>query len=337
MEYGLLRATFLQTFDGDYYMFGVRRQVRDSLANVITMVVQAITDVIGRAPLIRTQTNRSAYLHIDQTLLVTVEDTADTAIDMWCVADRSIHVSGYAGQAHILGLREKVQTIADESLFIPNITWHYVDKSGCRDTHSVQFSQPKPAHDEFYPWISGGVIDYFDRFMASQENILILLGETGTGKTSFIRNLIWHTRWNAAFTFDEQLLGADDLFVDFLTDDDKLLIVEDADLFLTSREHDGNRMMARFLNVSDGLLQSDRIKKIIFTANLTQPSRIDNALLREGRCFDCMVFRPLNYLEAIDAAEKAGIAPPGVDRDYTLAQLFAKQRRRVVPVFGITK
>jgi hypothetical protein len=118
-------------------------------------------------------------------------------------------------------------------------------------------------------------------------------------------------------------------------DEEELLVIEDADLFLTNRKRYRNDMMARFLNVSDGLFKTSKVKKLIFTANLTQPQQIDNALLREGRCFDCVVFRALSYHEAVHATESAGIAPPKEARDYTLAQLFAAKKRPVFPGFGI--
>jgi len=334
LEYALARTAFLSSLDADCVTFGIQRSLRDTFAHVIDMVVSVVTEVLGSRPRVSTLSRSLAFLQIDRTIFVKVEDYSRTARDMWSVADRNIYVSGYGNENQIKALRQKLGEIADQDFRVPKIIWHYIASHGQRSTATIQFSQPKPVQDEYYPWITSGVADYYDRFMQSEENILVLLGETGTGKTSFIRNLIWYSRWDAAFTYDEKLLSADDMFVEFLTNDVELMIVEDADLFLTNREHDGNKMMARFLNIGDGLFKSDRTKKIIFTANLTQPARIDNALLREGRCFDCMMFRPLSWNEATRAAAVAAISPPAESgRDYTLAQLFAT-RRRTVQGFG---
>jgi hypothetical protein len=189
--------------------------------------------------------------------------------------------------------------------------------------------------DAFYPWVEDGLSAYFDRFAASDDVVLVLLGEPGTGKTSFIRHLLWHLRWNCAVTYDEQLLRKDDLFVNFITNnEDQVMVVEDADVFLTSRERDHNDMMARFLNVSDGLYKTWRVKKLIFTGNITQASNIDQALLREGRCFDCLMFRPLRFAEAVQAAQAAEIAVPTEQRDHTLAQLFARKQRQKTARIG---
>jgi hypothetical protein len=334
LEYALARTAFLGSSDAGCVTFGIQRSLRDTFAHVIEMVSDVVMETIGISPRVWTLSRSLAYLRIDRTVLVKIEDSSRTTRDMWSVADRTIHVSGYGAAEQIKALREKLTQISDQDFRLPKVIWNYIGSHGHRQCASVQFSEPKPIHNEYYPWIAAGVTDYFDKFMRSEESILVLLGETGTGKTSFIRNLIWYSRWDAAFTYDEKLLASDDMYVEFLTNDVELMVIEDADLFLTNRQHDGNRMMARFLNISDGLFKTDRTKKMIFTANLTQPERIDNALLREGRCFDCMLFRPLTWDEARCAAAAAAISPPTESgRTYTLAQLFAR-RRRIVPTFG---
>lgn len=45
-------------------------------------------------------------------------------------------------------------------------------------------------HDEFYPFIQGGVTNLMRQFIASEENCMIWYGDPGTGKTSAIRAMI---------------------------------------------------------------------------------------------------------------------------------------------------
>ena len=164
--------------------------------------------------------------------------------------------------------------------------------------------------------------DYFRRYLASQMTILVLLGEAGTAKTSFIRSMIWRHSLNTMFTYDEGLLTSDAMFAEFIVGDMNLLIIEDADVFLKSRQHDGNRVMSKFLNIGDGLASNHR-KKIIFTANIVDPAQIDSALIRPGRTFDCLSFRRLTHGEALAAAKVIGTVLPSEQREYSLAELFA--------------
>jgi len=101
-----------------------------------------------------------------------------------------------------------------------------------------------------------------------------------------------------------------------------VLIVEDADVLLSSRERAGNKIISRFLNVSDGLLQFAH-KKIIFTTNLNDFSTVDPALLRPGRCFGNIHARSLTHAEATIACAAIGRDMPSEDKqEYTLAELY---------------
>jgi hypothetical protein len=336
-EASLAVSAFQHAFAGDLYTFGLNGTARESLVNILKLIIDKTTGIFGKKPLLTCLDDITALLLIENRLLLTVRDESSGSVgDIWVVASRTLSVNGYGSEADIQASRDILSAMLEAlDQRLPTIRWHY-EKRGSQTTRAIPFEKPKAAYDEFYPWITDGLTGYIDRFAASEDAVLVLLGEPGSGKTSFIRQLIWRTGWNCAVTYDEKLLGSDNLFVDYMTnDDEELLVVEDADLFLTSRERDRNDMMARFLNVSDGLFKTSKVKKLVFTANLTQPQQIDNALLREGRCFDCAVFRALTYPEAVRAAEKAGMAPPKDARDYTLAQLFAAKKRPVFPGFGI--
>ena len=149
--------------------------------------------------------------------------------------------------------------------------------------------------DAFYPALraGGGLIPYYDRYMQSDSNILVLIGPPGTGKTSFIRGLLSHAGSDAIISYDTGILSDDEIFADFMSETERFMVLEDADTFLASRGKGGNTIMHKFLNVGDGLL-STKGKKIVFSTNLPSVRDIDEALLRPGRCFDILRFDRLS-------------------------------------------
>jgi hypothetical protein len=151
---------------------------------------------------------------------------------------------------------------------------------------------------EFYPALESHELEaYYDSYLASDSNVLILLGPPGTGKTSFLRGLLHHAQADALISYDPDILRDDEIFADFMSGQERFMILEDADSFLASRSKSGNTVMHKFLNVGDGLL-STKGKKIVFTTNLPSIRDIDDALMRPGRCFDVLRFAKLTPDEA---------------------------------------
>lgn len=182
----------------------------------------------------------------------------------------------------------------------------------------------RPAIESAYPWIQKPLANYMDDYLDSQASVLILIGPPGTGKTTFIKNLIHRSGSNAKVAYDEKVMMDDGLFANFIDGDARFLIMEDADAFLQARS-DGNTMMHKFLNVSDGLI-SAADKKLVFSTNLPNITDIDSALMRPGRCFDIVEFRPLTRDEAQGVINDTGkgLLPAG-KQEVTLAEIFSQQ------------
>ena len=174
-----------------------------------------------------------------------------------------------------------------------------------------------------YPFLDEPLTEYYDRYMQSNANILLLIGPPGTGKTTFIRGLLSHTNSSAIVTYDATILEKDYVFAKFIEDETDVMVLEDSDTFLKARS-DGNTMMHRFLNVGDGLVTT-KGKKLIFSTNLPSISDIDPALIRPGRCFDILSFNLLKREEAQLLADKVGATLEGDKDSYSIAEVFNKK------------
>lgn len=120
---------------------------------------------------------------------------------------------------------------------------------------------------------------------SAESGISILYGEAGTGKTSYIRHLIDKNPQREFFWMDQsafyEMNSAE--FIEFLCDmKNAVVILEDCEMILRSRENESNSVLSSILNLSDGILGDSLNIKFICTFN-TSLKNIDSALLRKGR------------------------------------------------------
>lgn len=206
----------------------------------------------------------------------------------------------------------------------PYVTWAMKSPQGIR-TNRLKASKNWPISDVLYPSIKGGVDAFYEEYDNSDSPILVLLGPPGMGKTSFIRNFIYKYQKDALITYDQALMETDEFFLFFLENQHDVLLLEDFDIFLRSREEDDNKIMNKFLNLSSGIVDiSD--KKIIVTANLDK-QHIDSALVRPGRCFEVLEMNRYTTAEASAIIDAEGLTFDGSRDNVSLAELFANKRR----------
>ena len=207
------------------------------------------------------------------------------------------------------------------------IEWMY---SSDGSNVTVPLTTDKSPVSEMYPFLGDEKLtDYYDRYMHSSASVLVLIGPPGTGKTTFIRGLLQHTKSSAIVTYDPELLEKDYVFARFIESSNNIMVLEDADNFLGSR-NEGNTVMHKFLNVGDGLITTKN-KKLIFSTNLPSVKDIDPALIRPGRCFDVLTFNYLNKQQAKNLASVIDAELPTDSDTYSIADVFHKQTHKAKP------
>lgn len=168
----------------------------------------------------------------------------------------------------------------------------------------VMDSVPSPL---YVPYIDTEVL--FEQFFKSPENILLLTGKSGVGKSKLgslaIDFLSRHTEKvnaNVAAASDVNVLSTDNFWSSLTAEEIDLVILDDLDFMLTPRsEEQGvtdaakNRFISNFLSFTDGF-KKNKVKFIITTNQSV--STIDTSLLRKGRMFDILELRELTNKEA---------------------------------------
>ena len=203
----------------------------------------------------------------------------------------------------------------DTLFFIPN------DRSFTRTPKEVDGSLV--GKDVFYPFLGKSIKEFAKDYFSSNASVLLLIGEPGTGKSTFLRSLLMESKSRAGLVFGSNAT-TDNYFMNFFLQTNlQDLYIEDADVILSPRQ-DGNSMMSEMLNGTDGVTGENR--KLIISTNLSSINKVDKALLRDGRCYSVLTFRKLSYEESLAVLEENG-NPLGLTlergKDYSLAEILS--------------
>ena len=160
--------------------------------------------------------------------------------------------------------------------------------------------------------------------MAKNEaGIILLHGDPGTGKTSYIKHLI-SKFLDKEFIFIQNDFVKDLLkpaFITFLLrNKNVILIIEDAEKVVVTRENaSDDSVVSTILQLTDGLFSDFLNIKILCTFNTTI-DRLDKALLRKGRMIAKYKFSALSPEKTAALAQKLG--HENVTGSLTLADIF---------------
>lgn len=154
--------------------------------------------------------------------------------------------------------------------------------------------------------------------------LYLLHGDSGTGKTTYIRKIISELSDEKTFIYLPSYLMneiANPDLISFISNyKNSVLILEDAENVLTSSNSERTQAVSNILNISDGLLNDAVNIQILATFNVSKKI-IDDALTRPGRLRLKHEFKKLSAEEANKLCEKMGINKK-FKKDVSLAEIF---------------
>ena len=164
--------------------------------------------------------------------------------------------------------------------------------------------------------------------LKNSNGLILLHGKYGTGKTSYIRNLM--SRHNKMFIFlplDMIDAISNPSFLPFIANyKNSILVLEDCEMLIKSRDNGrADNALVNLLNLGDGLLSDALAIKLICTFNADLKD-IDSAILRKGRLVARYEFKELKIDKARALAEKIGVSN-NINKDLTLAEIYNLEKR----------
>jgi hypothetical protein len=191
------------------------------------------------------------------------------------------------------------------------------------DTKEVEVKKPKLKID----------LHYNDDFKPVHQSVMKLLrkkktnalflfhGKPGTGKSTYIKYLMHQQNKQVIFLSPNMAANLDNMaLTEFLMETPNcVLVIEDAEDLIISRDNFHNSKLSFILNLTDGILDSLGIQ-IIATFN-TDLKNIDKALLRKGRLSAIYEFTALETEKANVLLSKNG-SKIKTDKPMSLADIY---------------
>jgi len=234
------------------------------------------------------------------------------------------------------------------------LTTYFYQNSVQSNTKRIEQKEIDNNSNLYYPYINTDLM--FNQFFSLKENILILNGKPGIGKSKFFVTMLKYAVHNQneipydkikeninlqaqfvtiAYVKSTDVLADDGFWKELSTKEYDFVVLDDLDYMLTKRNaetrtaEDQNRtkFINQFLSYTDGI--ENNKTKFVITTNQSSKD-IDLALLRKGRLFDMLELRDLTREESLRIWLEQNLD------EYDFLQVFGKFKRILPADLGST-
>ena len=155
------------------------------------------------------------------------------------------------------------------------------------------------------------------------KGLYLFHGVPGTGKSTYIRYLIHHLKKKVIFMSPTQAanLESPEFSLFLIENRQSVIVIEDAEELIVSRDCKRISSISTLLNLSDGLLAESLGIQMIASFN-TNITNVDKALLRKGRLTALYEFTELSTIKAAGLIEALGFKNHFVTKPMTLADIY---------------
>lgn len=208
------------------------------------------------------------------------------------IMEVSVH-SGNVTQLNIATERNDLDVLRDEIQHCLFLDKHENEKDSYKVAFRGQYSI-ETTSCKFDEWNSDIKANYNDDLPYDEMNriirrdkagLIMFYGIPGTGKTSLVKSLINDNKETNFVFIDTSVCESisDGMFLEFLQNyKNSVIVFEDCEKLLKSRDDGGNESISTILNLTDGIIAETMKIKFICTFNCPL-SKVDKALMRKGR------------------------------------------------------
>lgn len=193
------------------------------------------------------------------------------------------------------------------------------------DTKEIEIKKPKLSIDLFYNDDFKPIHQLVLKTLRlkKQKGLFLFHGIPGTGKSTYIKYLIHHQNKKVIYISPKMAGNLDStIFTEFLIDNENsILVIEDAEELIVSRENNHNSHLSFLLNLTDGILADSLGIQVIATFN-TDVKNIDKALLRKGRLTGIYEFKELETTKVNSLFEYLKIENEETLKPMSLTEIF---------------